>query len=429
MSSYARVAHGMWGDDRFRRLTALRPSGQALWIHLITGPHNRGVPGLFRLSKTNLVEELGWTLKEVERCFAEIETLGMAFADWSARVVWLPRGPRHDRPGNPNVVAGWWRQLSPLPECDLLKRALQSLREYCGTEGVGWVQAFDKALRKAFHEGFLSTLREGCNARVPSPYPSPSPSASGGSLSSQERDGGHGPISEAQPRDPVPGAEDTSPVGDPALMRAWNAARSKFLQMPPSRMTEKHRTIFADLRAAFGEDEALCIGTIDAYHAKRDPKLKAAGHTVNLWAWHVDGAMAEAIDGRKKATPAAVPWVYPRVSGATEAELKPYARRADDPFTAEDESRIAAEIGAKRAGLDAPAETEPTKPGWRPPLPVFGDVPRAPDANAAKAEGLRAAHGITPEQEAEARRRIADERRDQSDKTAGDSGATTEGSA
>ena len=89
---YRTIAVRMWGDRKFRELlTPMQPSGQGLWINLLTGRHAGIIPGLFSAGKAAMAESLGWSPGDFERCFSEIEQAGMAFADWRSQLVWIPK--------------------------------------------------------------------------------------------------------------------------------------------------------------------------------------------------------------------------------------------------------------------------------------------------------------------------------------------------
>jgi hypothetical protein len=88
---YRRVSTRMWGDEKFRRLSAPKPNGRSLWLLLVTGPQTSPVPGLFHAGQAALAEELGWPLPGFQKAWREIEQLEMAIADWTARVVWIPK--------------------------------------------------------------------------------------------------------------------------------------------------------------------------------------------------------------------------------------------------------------------------------------------------------------------------------------------------
>ena len=69
---YRKVEVKTWGDAKFRRLSKIQPSGQALWLFLITGPHTGPIPGLFRAGRAAMAEELDWDLEDFDKAFAEI---------------------------------------------------------------------------------------------------------------------------------------------------------------------------------------------------------------------------------------------------------------------------------------------------------------------------------------------------------------------
>src|SRR5439155_18447663 len=65
-----------------------------------------------------------WTLRQFNRAFGELEGAGFALADWSAPLLWLPRGPGARRGGQvgrpawqvdelaetPKTLRGWERE-------------------------------------------------------------------------------------------------------------------------------------------------------------------------------------------------------------------------------------------------------------------------------------------------------------------------------
>src|SRR5262249_41516112 len=93
-------------------------------------PQNTSLPGLFRASEVVLADELGWPLEDFRRCWAEIEGVGMARADWKARVVWVPNAVKYNEPANPNVVKSWADLLGEVPDCPLKAEACQALAGY-----------------------------------------------------------------------------------------------------------------------------------------------------------------------------------------------------------------------------------------------------------------------------------------------------------
>jgi len=95
-----------------------------------------------------MAEELGWTLAELEQALDEVETLGLAIMDRSARVVWLPNGLKHNLPGSPNVVLSWREELKLIPECELKQRAIGSASTVLVSYGRSYAVAFAKILAK-----------------------------------------------------------------------------------------------------------------------------------------------------------------------------------------------------------------------------------------------------------------------------------------
>jgi len=173
---YSKVVRDMWGDDRFGNLTPVKPSGQALWVYLLTGPHCNVIPGLFvNMGFGTLADRLDWSVADVKRHWKEIEDQKMAVADWKAGVIFLPNGFRHNEPANPNVVKSW--RNVPLPQCELVRRALTRLREQLWPmevervrklkkdgrdpkKSLGWIQAFDIVFAKGFPEAIIAGFPE-----------------------------------------------------------------------------------------------------------------------------------------------------------------------------------------------------------------------------------------------------------------------------
>lgn len=157
---YRRIELRMWGDEKFCRLSKLVPSGQALWLFLITGPHTRHIPGLFHAGRAAMAEEIGWDLDAFDRAFEEISRQGMAKADWIARVVWLPNGLKCNPPQSPNVVRSWGKGWDLIPECDLKREAMELLRTGVRSIGPAFGKAFDEVVRGISSEGSEAAPRD-----------------------------------------------------------------------------------------------------------------------------------------------------------------------------------------------------------------------------------------------------------------------------
>lgn len=149
MSRFRKVAAGTWGDQRFRSLSE---PAQRLWLYLLTGNEVTSLPGLLVVGRAGLAEALSWSLSKLDRCFKELtdakndEGIPMAMADWKARVVWLPKGYKHNPPANPNVIFGWKDLWRAVPECDLKHEALLVLRAFVQTLGEKMIEAFNASV-------------------------------------------------------------------------------------------------------------------------------------------------------------------------------------------------------------------------------------------------------------------------------------------
>src|SRR5262249_5331751 len=71
-----------------------------------------------------------------DRCFAELAKAGLALADWSARVVWLPGAVAGNEPSSYKVARGWQRYLAEIPDCDLKAEAGRALAQADGPPRV-----------------------------------------------------------------------------------------------------------------------------------------------------------------------------------------------------------------------------------------------------------------------------------------------------
>ncbi|AMR80227.1 hypothetical protein A2G96_05720 [Cupriavidus nantongensis] len=143
---YRKIEVRMWGDEKFRALSPLQPSAQALWVFLLTGPHTGPIPGLFRAGRAALAEELDWPVEAFDEAFREVFREGMAKADWKAKVVWIPNALKCNKPESPNVVKSWASEWSQIPECALKREAFESLK----ANTCALSEAFGKAFAEAF---------------------------------------------------------------------------------------------------------------------------------------------------------------------------------------------------------------------------------------------------------------------------------------
>lgn len=145
----------MWGDEKFRRLSAPPPNGQTLWFRLLFPREATNIPGLLCVTENSLAESLAWPIKGFQKAFAEIVALRMAKADWHSGVILLPNAIQYHKPESPNVVRSWVHPWNEVPECRLKWQAYVILEksiidiDACGKDPG----------RKAFEEAFREALR------------------------------------------------------------------------------------------------------------------------------------------------------------------------------------------------------------------------------------------------------------------------------
>ena len=143
---YRKVKITMWDDPKFRALSPLPPSGQSLFIYLLTSPFTGIIPGLFKGGRAALAEELGWELEAFDSALSEGLALGMVKADLKARVFWLPKAAAHNPPASVNVIKSWARAFELLPECELKWEAWVALQAACYGVSESMGKAYDKAM-------------------------------------------------------------------------------------------------------------------------------------------------------------------------------------------------------------------------------------------------------------------------------------------
>jgi len=162
----------LWCDEKFRKLTPITPSGQALFLYLLTNPNTTVIPGLYRAGAAAMAEELGWKVEALIKNMEEIIEQGLAKADLEARVIFLPNAIKYNKPQSPNVIKSWIMHWDEIPECKLKAFAYDILKSFIDTLGEGYTKAFYQTINKPYaktipnqeqdkeKEQELSSLRE-----------------------------------------------------------------------------------------------------------------------------------------------------------------------------------------------------------------------------------------------------------------------------
>jgi hypothetical protein len=138
----------MYGDERFMRLSPQEPSGQSLWLYLLTGPHTGQIPGVFVAGRAALAEALGWEPEPFAKAFREVLGEGLAEFDEKSRMCFIPNAVLHNMPPNPNVVKSWRTAWLQLPECALRDRIYDHLSTVLFEVGESFGNAFAEGCGK-----------------------------------------------------------------------------------------------------------------------------------------------------------------------------------------------------------------------------------------------------------------------------------------
>lgn len=150
-TKYRKLSMSIWADGKFRRLTPLKPSGQALWMWLILGPRTTNIPGVVLGTPDELAAALRWDSKAFREAFREALAEGLIpreHVDEEAGLMWLRNGPKHNVPESPNVVRSWRWTWDDIPECTVKASAWRGLKDFTEGLGEGFAKAFAEACRQ-----------------------------------------------------------------------------------------------------------------------------------------------------------------------------------------------------------------------------------------------------------------------------------------
>lgn len=145
---YRKIDVRIWGDKKFRSLSSLQPSGQALFIYLLTNPNITAIPGIYRAGAALMAEELGWSIEDFRKAFDELLQQDLVKADLDARVIFIPNAIKYNKPQSPNVIKSWVSLWDEIPECELKNLAYQEFKSFIKGMGDGFSIAFDETFEK-----------------------------------------------------------------------------------------------------------------------------------------------------------------------------------------------------------------------------------------------------------------------------------------
>ena len=175
MGRYRKIDPRLWGDERFRKLSGLQPSGKALWLYLLTNPYSSNFAAAVPVGSATIGDDLDWSSKDVEKSIAELERSGMIIRDRGAKLIYIKRWVAYNAPESPNVAASWASSITSLAESALQQVMLKDARAVCERmddgevrrDGRGFVAAFDRA--KARDIPNIKALTEPLPEALPEP--------------------------------------------------------------------------------------------------------------------------------------------------------------------------------------------------------------------------------------------------------------------
>ena len=161
---YGKIIRRTWRRDNFRELG---PVKRDLLTYLWTGPEGSAIPALYFITYGTMATDLGHTEKKIKQLMKELVAAGFCKYDERVSVIFFQKQIIVDEPSNANVVVGWLKRLSELPETPLKSEFLEVLQPY--------VAHWDIRVSKYYKESLQTsvTLREGLGEGLPEGLPKP----------------------------------------------------------------------------------------------------------------------------------------------------------------------------------------------------------------------------------------------------------------
>lgn len=140
---YNKANRDLHCEERYRQLCA---DARLVLMHLILCPETTPLPGLVRIRRSTLIEDLPMTPRRFAAAWSQLEALAYVKADWDAGLVWIVDGLEHNPPENPNTVRGWSKHLPLLPHCALRIEAQQQILVSLSRRGEGFAESAREVL-------------------------------------------------------------------------------------------------------------------------------------------------------------------------------------------------------------------------------------------------------------------------------------------
>jgi hypothetical protein len=135
MAQYRKIYCRIWHDDKFPQLS---DDAQLVWFHSYTANFSTGI-GLYTCSIEGLAGNKRWPVDRYRKAFSELSERGLVAYDAEYQTVLFPRFFRHNKPENPNVLAGLLKKWDDIPDCPHRRQLREILELECRCWGKGYL--------------------------------------------------------------------------------------------------------------------------------------------------------------------------------------------------------------------------------------------------------------------------------------------------
>ena len=166
--TYSRVSSRFWPEAKEGGWTE---DMVTLGLFLLTC-EQRTTEGLYRLPKGYMIEDLpdGWTVERLTASLDALSAEGFAHYDDKARVVFLPKAMKYQRPDNKNQQTAAIRNLKGLPATRFSEPFAEAAKQYAQAFHQAFTQAFPQGLGKGYRDSLAPALAP---ALAPTPATTP----------------------------------------------------------------------------------------------------------------------------------------------------------------------------------------------------------------------------------------------------------------
>lgn len=157
MAKYCQVDPRVWSDERFVRLS---DDGKMLWLHMLTSPAQRCLPGVLHGGKGTLADAMAWPAKRFDNAFSELLAEGFRIRfDFACKLIWLENSVRYQKPHNPNAVKAWAKQWASLPRVEWIHDLWVALKG-CVSFTNMFTELFSEPIGEPLHERLSDSIGE-----------------------------------------------------------------------------------------------------------------------------------------------------------------------------------------------------------------------------------------------------------------------------